>query len=228
MKTSVFVTFCLGLTTVYAYFFGEAKELFHRPDFYLYEIEGLKNNLNQEKLRHLLTQYEFEDFRAHTASILPNAIIKKGPGEKSFPLRSLASVVQKSGSDEVGTIRAKELYERAKQSFRSKKYSNAISDMSELIRKHSYSPHINEAMFLIVESQFQLREYDSVVESVNRMLEIYPEDELTGYALLRLGKVYENKDRHDDAIEIYQTVLKVFPQRDLAALARSSLRSTEL
>ena len=105
---------------------------------------------------------------------------------------------------------------------------SAIDGLRGLIRDHAYSAYINEAMFLIVESHFRLREYDAVTEWVNRMLEVYPESELTGYALIRLGKGYENRDRHDDAIEIYQTVLKVFPSRDLASLARRSLRATEL
>ena len=60
------------------------------------------------------------------------------------------------------------------------------------------------------------------------MLNLYPESELTGFALLRMGKIYEFQDRREDAIDLYQTILRSFPQRDVAGQASRSLRSVEL
>jgi tetratricopeptide (TPR) repeat protein len=83
-------------------------------------------------------------------------------------------------------------------------------------------------MFLLVECNFILREFENTIAYTNKMLDLYPENELTGFAMLRLGKVYEEQDRLEDAIEIYKTLLNTFPNRGVASAARNSLRSVEL
>ena len=65
--------------------------------------------------------------------------------------------------------------------------------------------HIPEAMFLLVEGHFVTQEFDQCVYYLNRMLDLYPEHDLTGYAMVRMGQVYVRQERLEDAIEIYKT-----------------------
>lgn len=226
MKTSVFLSFSLILTSAIVYFYGEVRYYFNRPDIYLSQIKNLRQEVAREKFRHQLTSYEFAEFRQYVATLLPDAV--KTKDEKNYPLRSLASVVQKGKNESLLAQRAKDLFERGKAEFRDKKYTLSNRTFMQLLRDHPYSAHIPEAMFLIVEGSYQLQEYDQVISTVNKMVDLYPELELTGYALLRAGKVYEAQERHDEAISIYQTVMRSFPNRGLASLAQDSLREIEL
>lgn len=214
----------LGMT----FFYGQARMYFDRPGPFLERIQELKGDVEQEKFRHLLTKYEFEDFRQHTASLLPAAVKEKGPGEKSYPLRTLASVVQKANKDQFQIRRAQDIFKSAKAAFRGKSFETALRGFTDVIQEHPYSAHVLEAQFLKVESHFQLRQFDQAVRTLDSMVEVFPSHELTGYAMLRVGKIYEYQDRHDDAIRMYETVLQAFPDRNLASVARESLRSVEL
>ncbi len=228
MKTTVFVSYCLALTTVMTAFYGQARQYFNRPDPYLHRIEKLKESVASEQFKLLMTQAEFEDFRQHVATLLPGVIKQKGPGEKSYQYRNLASVVEKNTSDAVAGMKAKQLFEEGKRYFRAHQYDRAIDTFTEVIGRHAYSAYVVEAMFLQLEANFQIRHFDECVAIMNKMLDLYPASELTGYAMLRVGKVYEFENRHDQAIQLYQTVLQVFPQRDIAGLANDSLRAVQL
>lgn len=228
MNTTVFVSYCLALTTLMTVFYGEARQYFNRPDPYIHRIENLKEDVESQKLKTLMTQSEFEDFRQYVATLLPGVIHEKGPGEKSYQYRTLASVVSKDSSDDFGNMKARQLFDKGKKYFREHQYDLAAQTFADVIGKHAYSAYVVEAMFLQLESNFQMRHFDECIAVMNKMLDLYPSSELTGYAMLRVGKIYEFNDRHDQAIQLYQTVLQAFPQRDLASLASQSLKAVQL
>lgn len=209
-------------------FYAELREHFNPLDAFKEKVSHLEKRVKEERFNHLLTSYEFQDFRAYVGTILPSAIKQKGEGERSYPLRTLASVVQKHTNENLALSKAKSVFEEGKGLFRQKKYDAAIASFLILIKKHPYSAFVPEAMFLLVESNFVVRRYDQCIEYANKMLDIYPESELTGYALLRLGKIFEFQERYEDAGEIYKTVIRSFPNRDLASLASGQLRAVEL
>ena len=60
------------------------------------------------------------------------------------------------------------------------------------------------------------------------MVELIPHHELTGFALIRLGRIYEMQNRNEEAVDIYKTVLRSYPQRDVASQAKASLKGVEL
>jgi TolA-binding protein len=81
---------------------------------------------------------------------------------------------------------------------------------------------------LLNESFFSLNRWEEVIKTTEKMVEIFPDNEMTGFALLRSGKVYEMQDKPSQALEIYKTVLRVFPSRDLASQAKISIEATDL
>jgi TolA-binding protein len=228
MNTNVFVVYILVLTLGVSHFYAEVREFYTPVKEYKQKISHLNKKVKQERFKHMLTTYEFADFRAHVATLLPNAIQESGPGEKSYPLRTLASVTQKTVNENLAVQRAKNLFDEGKRFFRDNKFTDAVRALTLLVNKHTYSVHIPEAMFLLVESHYLLNEFDDSVYFANKMIDLFPENELTGYAMVRLGKIYVNKERYEEAIDIFQTVLKSFPQRDVANVARQSLRAVEL
>jgi TolA-binding protein len=60
------------------------------------------------------------------------------------------------------------------------------------------------------------------------MISLYPENDLTGFALIRLGKIYENQERLEDAIDVYKAVLKSYPKVTLQKQAQACLKAVQL
>ena len=228
MNTNIFVVYILSMTCALSFFYAELREYYTPIEQYKEKATRLEGKVQEERVKHLLTSYEFQEFRAYVGTVLPKAIQEVGPGEKSYPLRTLASVVQKQSSETLAVARANAIFENGKNLFRNKKYESAVEKFNKVIADHPYSAYVPEALFLLVESQFVLRNYDQCIHAINKMIDLYPESELTGYAMLRLGKVYELQDRHDEAIDIYKTVLISFPDRGIASVANSNLRAVEL
>jgi TolA-binding protein len=228
MSTNVLVTFCLTLTLGITIFYGQLREHFSPVHHLRAEVAHLNQRIREERFQNLLTSYQFADFKTEVATLLPGAIKEKGEGEKSFSQRMLASVVQSHSSDQAGFQRAQIEFEDGSRLFREKKYEEATRVFEDLIQHHPYSTDLPKAMFLIVESSFQTHQYDQLIQYANKMLDVYPDNELTGYALLRLGRIFEFQDRHQEAMDIYKTVIKTFPSRELASLADNALRAEQL
>lgn len=199
-----------------------------RPDRYLAQIDQLKEKLKSKEVEQQVLQYQFQEFKQYVATLLPNELRKKDRLEKDYPLRSLASVVQKSSSSNLLEMRAGTLFESAKKEFRNKNFKVAASQFAQLARQYPYFAKTPEVFFFLVESYYQVDDFEQVVVYVNKMVDLYPELELTGYALLRAAKVFEKQDRHDEAVVFYETVLKTFPQREIASTAEAALRAIEL
>lgn len=224
MKSSVYVAYCSMISFLLISFYGEVKEHLASPEPYLRQIDVLRADIKKEELKHFVTAFEFEDFRQYVGTLLPGVIKEKGPGEKSYPYRSLASVTQKSSSETLNIQKAKDVFENGRSEFRSNRYAQAIESFDKLITQHPYSAYLTEAMFLKLESHFQLRQFDGSIAIMEKMVDLFPSSELTGYAILRVGKIYELQDRYDEAVALYQTVLKSFPDRGLAAAAAKHLQ----
>lgn len=228
MKNYILASFCLFLTAGWAFFYGQAKAHYTKPDHYIAKIKKLHQQLGKEKLRTVLTQYEFEGFRQYVATLLPGVIKEKGSGEAGYPYRSLASVVQKTQVEEILVQDAKQIFAKAKADFRQKRYLDALRGFEKIIEQHSYSAHVPESLFLKLESHFQMREFSQALQTYETLLQLYPADELTGYAMIRVGKIYEYESRFQDAVQIYKSVLLAFPQREISSLAREQLRASGL
>ena len=228
MKSGFFVSFCLLLTSGLIYFDAQFRAYFSRPDVYIAEIERLQEKLKSEKFSRQIQRYEFEEFKQYVATLLPNELRDQNQKEQRYQMRSLASVVQKVQSESLLEMKAHSLFEEAKKFFRDKNYKSAIQKLNEINRRHPYFAKMPEVYFFLVESYYQTDEFDEVVTVVNKMVDLYPEFELTGYALLRAAKVFEMQDRHDEAVIFYETVMRTFPQREIASTAEASLRAIEL
>jgi TolA-binding protein len=228
MNTNLFLVTVLTITTAFAGFYVQLREYFNPLKESQAKVAFLQKKIEEERFKHLLTSYDLADFKSYVGTILPEAIQKKGAGEKSYQLRTLASVVQSGSSESISALKGKTLFESGKQNFRLKKYDEAAKAFQSLLQNHAYSPNIPEALFLLVESKFMLKQYEDCIVYTNKMLDVYPELELTGYAMLRLGKVYELEDQAENAIEVYKTVLQAFTNKDLILSAQESLRAVQL
>jgi TolA-binding protein len=73
-----------------------------------------------------------------------------------------------------------------------------------------------------------MKDFEACIEVIDGMMDLYPDSDLTGFAILRLGKIYENQDRIEDAIEMYKAVLKNYTDKSLVQQAQANLKAVAL
>lgn len=208
--------------------YGKMREHFNGPHRFEKQIALLKEENEVEAVQRRLAEHKLLEFQMEVAAVLPGFLKGKEDKAEGYPMRGLASVVSKGQNETLQTQLAKMKFAQAKEKFRKHEFSKAVELFQEFVSRYSYSSHLTEAYFLMAESQFQLQEFDACTKTVEHMLQVFPESELTGYALLRLGKIYEYRDRPEEAAELYKTVLRSFPHRGLASQAKLSLGAVEL
>ncbi len=161
------------------------------------------------------------------AQSLPAALKDRPKDSSTYEIRSIASVLNSTNSS-LQIERASSLLEKAKEDFRSKNFEESNLRLGKLLKLYPDTLHGPEARFLLVEGYFQSRDFEACIEVVEEMIRLYPESELTGFALLRLGRIYEGRDRIEDAAEIYRSVVSHFSQVELKRQAQISLKAVDL
>ncbi len=193
------------------------------------QISYLKEELKRGSLENEYIRDQVLEFQVEVARILPEILKDKPHNQENYPLRGLASVV---AQNPVNLNLEKQLgrknFEEAKSFFNKKDYKKAVLKFKSFIDVTPYSVHLPEAYFLLSESYFQVEDFENSLLVVEKMIELFPSSELTGYAMIRMGKIYEYQNRPEEAVEIYQIVLRSFPDRGIASQAMNSLDGVEL
>lgn len=231
MKTQVFVSFCALIAAMILAIHGLVRDN-RAPVAKLKEqLAALEKERERAELRAQLMAYEIADYQTRVATLLPPGAHEKNGDEgadvEKFSLRQLASVVT-TGGDSIQIERASGLFEKAKTAFREKDFEGSNELLRSLLRKYPESTHVPAAYFLLAEGHYQRKEYAESALNIERMIEIFPENELTGFALLRLGHIFEVQDRLEDAGDIYKSILANFKQPELVKQAHVSLKAVTL
>lgn len=226
MKPSVFVSYCLVIVALFLSMHVFFKDSMSPMDQLRKQLAMVEKQRREADFRALLLADQLSEYRQHVATLIPD--VMKGMNEQeAYPLRQLASVSSGAG-DVIRIERASGLFERAKASFRDQDFEESNRLLGDLITRYPDSVHIAEAHFLLAEGQYQLKDFVSAINTIEKMVDLFPENELTGFALLRLGHIYEIQDRNEDAGDIYKAVLGSFKQPELVKQARMSLKAVSL
>ncbi len=208
--------------------YSRAREIFNGTSEIKAEIGHLKSTTAHERIAMALEREQFLEFRQNVATLMPDVLKSKGLGEEGYPYRSLASSISRSEAELVRQTIAKTLFERAKDNFRQEKFPKAIHGFHQIIDHFGFTPYVADSYFLLAESHFKQNELEACTGVIQEMVELFPHHELTGFALVRLGRIYQVQNRNEEAIEIFKTVMRSFPQRDVAAQAKASLKGIDL
>ncbi len=227
MKVTTFLSFILVLTLGWMQFYAAVRERFNGVQELRTQAELVKKQNERRELDVALDREQFLEFRQSVATLMPEALKEKGLGEEGYPFRSLASTITRSEVMEVKKTIAKTLFERGKSYFRGREYAKAIKTFKQVIDRFGFSTQVAEAYFLMAESQFQENELEECTTTIQQMVELFPQHELTGFSLIRLGRIYEIQNRNEEAIDIYRTVMRSYPQRDVASQAKASMRGLD-
>lgn len=225
MRNSTFLVFILILLCGYVSLNGYIHQRFTPVESLNKQIAQLKEKNRETQFKEQLAQDQLAEFRSEVAVMLPGAIKSKS-AEEAYPLRQLASVVAHGGA--LNIERASSAFEKAKTEFRDKHFEDTAALLQDLIEKYPASSHVVEAHFLLAESEYQMGENEKAVGTIETMISLFPESELTGFSLLRLGKIFEKQERLEDAADIYKAVLQNFKQPEIASQASASLKAVAL
>lgn len=221
-QSSLFVVFCLcltaGLLSVYAIFVG----YFNGHQQYEMRLTALQKQVDKEKFDNSLLTYQLKDFQQTVAQVLPDN--KKL--QAKYDLKNLASSVRAPASDEALDL-SPVLFEKGKKFFNSQSYDKAIQQFNALTDKYPLSSHAVEAKFFIAESYFLKKDFKSCLQEIDSMVSQYPDNDLTGFILLRMGQISEANNQVEEASEVYKTVAKNFKNEKLKEQARKLAQSVE-
>lgn len=158
-----------------------------------YQNKALKTELAQLKKENQLLGYQFEDFRQNAALHWPEA--------RKKDYRWPASVVLDLSSSQ---------YEKGRVFFKKGQFNEAVQIFELLIHEFPYSKWITESYYYRCESYFQLRDFKTFSSCASEMVELFPENTLTGFQLLRLAQSHEINGQVPEAYELYRLVENQF------------------
>ena len=188
------------------------------------EVHNLKAQLKREEMKTQLAHYQMRDFQQTVAALLPSASKNLGDYQK----RTIASLVVEPDLEKVKIDLSSSWFEKGKAAFRESDFENAISNFKTMVEKYPLSKYTIDAYFLLVESRFQAREIDDCIDTIDLMVTLFPEHDLTGFALIRLGQIFASRDRLEDAEQVYRLTLREFKNSDVHEQAQRLLKEISL
>lgn len=176
----------------------------------LYKAEKLEKEVAELKKDKAKLAYQFEDFRQNAALHWPEA--------RKKDYRWPASITVDLSST---------LYEKGRKLFQEKKWDQSSDVFVELIRDYPQSKWIAESYYYKCEILFQVRDFKASASCISEMAELFPENTLTGFQLMRLAQTHEIHGQVAEAIEVYRLVSEQFKEPMLVRQARESMARLE-
>lgn len=220
---------CITMTFLGLLFLGEVRGKLNTAKEHKELAEFWKKRVAREQLKKLIAMGKFADFKQEVALLVPQVIHEGKAREEKQRLRDLASVIPHEATHSISLgYSASVLIKEGKLKVKKREYGEGIKLLEKLINKFPDSHHVVEAHYLITEAYSRQENNQLVIEWVDKMVELFPENVLTGYALLKVGDVYELDGRHEDAIRIYKTVVAVYKDEKLLSQAKRAVKELEL
>ena len=186
------------------------------------EAKILQEKLEDSEFRASLLQHQMKDLEQTVASEISKEKLNRSETfrDLGLNLRAPASIEQLDFSAVI--------LERGKKYFSSGKYEVAGKEFEKLKNQFPASAFQIQARFFLAESLYLQRDFKKCTEVIDEMVLQYPDHELTGFILLRLGQISEHNNQIEEAQEIYRTVATHFSQKPLKDQALTLLKSLEI
>ncbi len=123
-----------------------------------------------------------------------------------------------------GSSAARDLYNRAMQSWDKGERGQAVLDFEDLVRRFPGDPLVAAAQFRIGEAYYAARDFERAALGYRKAVELDPTGKDTPQALLRLGLAYRAQKREADARQAWNQLVRDFPESDATEEARRALR----
>lgn len=226
VSNSLFLIVCLSITVGLLVAYNEFTDHFNQGKEYRLQVQQLQKSLEKVELKNALLHNQLMDFKQSVAVALPpNSVLRNQVAAYEFmnlagSLRAPASEAQ---LDLSGMI-----FEKGKKLFREQKYEKANREFHKILEEYPLSRYKVESHFFMAEAFFLQKDYKSSLDLIEQMLQQFPDNDLTGYALLRMGQISELNNRLEEASEVYKTIQKNFKNQQLRAQAQKLNESVQV
>ena len=228
MVRSYVVVSCVLITLGSMLFLAEMRHQLNGADEQRQLAVFWKKRVAVEQLNKALIHDRFADFKQEVALLIPDAYSDQQRVEDKNKLRDLASVIPHEKLKIQLGVTADRLLKEGKDSVIARDYDKGIKSLQKLIDTYPDSHHNVEAHYLIMEAYFNMHKTDQALKLIDAMVELFPENRLTGFALLKLGGIYERQSRHEEALYTYRIILSSFSDKNLIAEANKGVKLLEL
>jgi TolA-binding protein len=96
--------------------------------------------------------------------------------------------------------------------FEERQYKDVVKKGKNILALNPMSASLVLVYFMLAESYYQLNELDNCMEMAKVLTQQYPEHEKTGWVLLRVGLFLQEKNRVDEAQNMFTLVAYAFEQ----------------
>src|SRR3989338_205808 len=127
----------------------------------------------------------------------------------------------------LASLSPEELYKKAYNHFIFGEYDNAISNFKVFLDNHPKSNLADNSKYWIGECYYAKKEYDAALSEFKKVLEEYSNGNKTPDAMLKIGYVYHELGDKKSAIKELNDLIKKFPKKSAARLAKEKIRNIE-
>lgn len=217
-KIFIYITFCLVLTVGFLHLFYQAQIMFSPEKALKTQNESLQIKIEKEKLKTALVQNQLLEQQQEFAQWIPEKDIKK------TSIRQIASVLR---SDVVNNYDLD--FPKIQRHFSEKKFAQVIILSKNYISKNSFSLKLPEVYFLLAESYYLTNEKEMCLDVISKMLDLYPENLLTGFILMRQAQIYADRGEKNMANDIFDLISDNFSkEKDLLIQVATLKRAMQL
>ena len=218
VSNSLFVIVCLSITVGLLWGYNEFTNYFNQGKEYQVQVHQLRKQVEREEFKNALLQNQLTDFKQSVAAVLPpNSEIKNDIA--SYEMKNFASALRVPASEAQIDLSGV-IFEKGKKLFKEQKYEKAIKEFRKVLDEYPLSRYKVESHFFMAEGYFLQKDYKNSLDLIDQMLQQYPDNDLTGFVMLRMGQISELNNRLEEASEVYKTVQTHFKNDQLRAQAR--------
>jgi TolA-binding protein len=172
-------------------------------------------------------QFRFNEYKDFLAS---SGVRVDDNATWSDPKRIIASVISDPQTKEnlIPFTPGNQILQQAREVFARGQFADAQVILTQFMRDYPDNPNLPEAAFMMMECQAARGQLENVVKSIDFIVSHFPETEYAGYALVRLGKIYEHQELLEEACDIYRIVVREFPKTPGAEVAAGRLKDLRL
>ncbi len=175
--------------------------------------ETVKIDLKKEVEEYIVTDKDEEPI------ILTNSMLtKKNGNNKSEDIKD--TKIKKYSNEKI-----KSMYDEALNLFREKKYSESIEIFDELIALHKKRrSSLNDNFhYWIGENYLSLNDIPLARKHFTEVIQKYPNENKVPDCLFKLGNILELESKKNEAIEMYNKVIKDYPDTEASKLSMKQL-----
>lgn len=190
-----------------------------------FQIEALKEQVQRAQVNASVMQWKLESFKIEVARLAP-AMVKDLPSERQKEGRSLASVVQVPPEEFLTLAQFETSIDELRILFEKKQYKQVVRKAKNILALNPVSSSMTLVYFMLAESYYQTHDLELCFSTAQQMVQLFPDDEKTGYVLLRVGMFLKERNRGDEARNLFALVAHAFAtQEDLKSKAERLLAS---